>query len=317
MGANIKQLIDPFGRKVKKLRVSLTDKCNLRCHYCMPLDATFMDEAKYLSPAQYFQVIEELCAYGLEEIRLTGGEPLMRKSFPLIAAEFAKLPLRKIGMTTNAILLDRHLETLKKCGINFLNISLDSLDARTFHRITHGDHLPRVLKNIELAKAAGFTIKLNVVAMKGINDHEFVDLIQYAKKLDIEIRFLELMRIGFACGTQKDQFVSAKEIIESLKTRYQLVPRKMSADSTSFNFESTCGARVGFIASESQAFCGNCSRWRLSADGMLRACLMKDDGLSIQRTTAEERDEVYYALLGMKPAVRPLEVLHQMNAIGG
>ncbi|MBC7386536.1 MAG: GTP 3',8-cyclase MoaA [Cryobacterium sp.] len=311
------QLVDAHGRRVRKLRLSLTDKCNLRCHYCMPLDATFMSEAKYLQPAEYFEVVSELCEVGLEELRLTGGEPLMRKSFDEIALLLSRLPLKKIGLTTNAVLLDRHLDVLKQARVEHLNISLDSLDATTFHKVTHGNHLARVLKNIELAKKAGFSVKINVVAMRGVNDHEVFDFAEYARNLDVEVRFLELMRIGHALEKQSSQFISAAELMKNLGTRYQLTREVTSLDSTSFNFRLSNGARIGFIASESKAFCGQCSRWRLSADGIMRACLFKDDGLSIRSTTSGERGALYRTLLGMKPFLRPAEVIHPMNAIGG
>lgn len=313
----MKQLIDPHGRRVRKLRISLTDKCNLRCHYCMPLDATFMDEKKYLDANDYYDVVKELCEYGLEEVRLTGGEPLMRKSFPEIAAKLSQLPLKKIGMTTNAILLDRHLDTLKQNRIMHLNISLDSLNEENFKRITYGNHLKRILKNIEMAKEMGFHIKINAVAMRGINDHELFDFAEYSKQMQIEVRFLEVMRIGHACGPQQDQFIAANEMINRLKERYSLSRLTMQADSTSFNFKLDNGAEIGFIASESQAFCGQCSRWRLSADGMMRACLLKDDGINIKQTDAAARADIYQSLLGMKPFVRPAEVGHMMHQIGG
>ncbi len=313
----MKQLIDEHGRRIRKLRLSLTDKCNLRCHYCMPVDAAFMDESRYLSPEEYHTIVEELCAYGLLELRLTGGEPLMRKSFSEITARLAELPLKKIGLTTNGILLDRHLSELKSHRIDYLNISLDSLDEANFQKITHGDHLKRVLRNIDLAQGMGFKIKINVVAMKGINDHEFTDFAQYSQRTGIEVRFLELMRIGYACEKQADQFISAAEIQDRLKPRYAFTSLGADKDSTSFNFELSGGARIGFIASESQAFCGQCSRWRLSADGIMRACLMKDDGLSVKGKSILERDQVYHSLLGMKPFLRPVEVTHMMNAIGG
>lgn len=313
----MKALIDPHGRRVRKLRISLTDKCNLRCHYCMPLDATFMNESKYLSPHEYHQLVAELCTYGLEELRITGGEPLLRRDFADITSQLAGLPLKKIGITTNGILLDRHLEHLQKNRIHHLNISLDSLNPETFHKITHGHHLERLLKNIEAARKMDFNIKINMVTMRGVNDHEIFAFVDYAKRLKVPVRFLELMRIGVACDKQSEQFISAQEIIESLKTRYSLKPLPVAMDSTSFNYEVDNGAEIGFIASESQAFCGQCSRWRLSADGILRACLLKDEGLSIKGTSLAQRDVIYHTLLGMKPFRRPAEVTHQMNTIGG
>lgn len=283
----------------------------------MPLDATFMDESKYLSPEQYGEIIRELCDFGLEEVRLTGGEPLLRKSFTEIADIMGKLPLRKIGLTTNGILLDKHFETLKRNRIQHLNISLDSLNEETFRKITFGNHLKRVLENIRTAKKEGFEVKVNAVAMRGVNEQEVFRFAEFAREMDVEVRFLELMRIGYACGNQEDQFISARELTALLKTRHVLTPVSKEKDSTSFNYRLETGAEIGFIASESQAFCGNCSRWRLSADGILRACLMKDDGLSIRNTDKTQREQTYQSLLGMKPFLRPVEVTHHMNAIGG
>lgn len=311
------QLIDQYGRRVRKLRVSLTDKCNLRCQYCMPVDAKFMSEDRYLEADQCIEIVRELTNYGLEEIRLTGGEPLVRKGFSEIVSRLSVLPLKKIGMTTNAILLDRNLKTLKDGRVLNLNISLDSLDDLNFHKITRGNHLKRVLRNIELAKSEEFSIKLNVVAMRGVNDHEIFDFIEYSAQTGIEVRFLEVMRIGHAREDQQKQFISAQEMINVLKTRYTLSPIRKESDSTSFNYQLNNGAQVGFIASESKAFCGACSRWRLSADGMLRACLLKDDGVTLKHTSADERALIYQRVLGMKPAMRPVEVSHSMNAIGG
>ncbi|RZA07770.1 MAG: radical SAM protein, partial [Proteobacteria bacterium] len=252
-----------------------------------------------------------------EELRITGGEPLVRKSFEEISGRFAALPLKKIGLTTNAVLLSRYLPVLKRNRVHHLNISLDSLDAETFRKITNGNRLPAVLEGIERAVAEGFHVKINVVAMRGINDHEFPDFVEFSKRLGVEVRFLELMRIGFALRDQASQFISAGEILSSLQPRYTLRRQSREKDSTSFNYVTECGAEVGFIASESQAFCGQCSRWRLSADGILRACLLKDDGLSVRGTTRDERADIYDRVLGMKPFMRPKEVTHQMNGIGG
>mgnify|MGYP001060251783 CR=1 FL=1 len=313
----MKNLVDSHGRRVRKLRLSFTDKCNLRCHYCMPVDSTFMDEEKYLHPSEYEEIVRDLCSYGLEEIRITGGEPLMRKSFKEIVERLSGLPVKKIGLTTNAILLDKYIEILKANRVNHLNISLDSLDPQNFKKITYGNQLERVLKNIRLAKDHELEVKINVVAMKGINDHEIIDFVEYSSELGVEVRFLEVMRIGHACSSQNDQFISAQEIINILKSKYELKRVSKEYDSTSFNYILNNGAQIGFIASESQPFCGSCSRWRLSADGSIKACLLKDDGLSIKGKSSKEREDIYHTLLGMKPFLRPTEVAHQMNVLGG
>lgn len=310
-------LIDDQGRKIRKLRVSLTDKCNLRCHYCMPVNQSFMDEEKYLSVPEMTEIVSELVSFGLEEVRLTGGEPLMRKSFPQIVESLSATGVKKLALTTNGIFLDKHLELLKKHKVFSLNISLDSLNEENFRKITFGNHLQKVLKNIELAVSAGFHVKINTVMMNGVNDHELFDFVEYSRVANVDVRFLELMRIGFACGEQKDQFISAQALISRLKEKMELKHVTSSLDSTSFNYLTSTGARIGFIASESQPFCGQCSRWRLSADGILRACLLKDDGKNIRHLDSSERKSMYQQLLGMKPVMRPTEVSHHMNAIGG
>lgn len=317
MDQNVKELIDPHGRKIRKLRISLTDKCNLRCHYCMPIDSSFMDEKKYLPQDEMIQIIRELTEYGLEEVRLTGGEPLMRRSFSEIINELSKLELKKLSLTTNGILLGKYLENLKTNQVNHLNISLDSLNHTNFHKITNGNFLSLILKNIELAQRLNFSLKINVVLMNGVNDHELFDFVDYAKLSGIEVRFLEVMNIGEARINQKNQFISSSQIIERLKTRYELKHITKESDSTSFNFLVDNIAEIGFIASESNAFCGKCSRWRLSADGIMRACLFKNDGINLKDTTPFERQDSYQSLLGMKPILRPREVHHLMNQIGG
>lgn len=307
-------LVDHFGRKIKKLRISLTDKCNMRCHYCMPLDQAFMNESKYMTPHEISEVVTELQGLGLEEVRLTGGEPFMRKSFPEIVEKLAGLKLKKIAITTNAILLDKYLELLKKHRIFHINVSLDSLNEETFKSITKGNHLQKVLANIRLAVSQGFVVKINTVMMRGINDHEVLDFVKFSEAESVEVRFLELMRIGHAREEQNKQFIPARELVKRIKEEHHLKSIVMPLDSTSYNFVTENGAQVGFIASESEPFCGQCSRWRLSADGILRACLLKDDGRSVR---VSNRAEIYQELLGMKPVFRPTEVAHSMNAIGG
>jgi cyclic pyranopterin phosphate synthase len=276
-----------------------------------------MDEARFLKAREYHEIVSELVSLGVEELRLTGGEPLLRPAFPEIIRGLSQLNLKKIGLTTNGIFLDKYLPLLRENRVHHLNVSLDSLDPDNFERITHGDHLHRVLDNIESARKLGLTVKINAVAMRGVNDHELPAFVEYSRRTGLEVRFLELMKIGHARDAQEKQFIPAKEMIQRLLQRHLLKPVVTSADSTSFNYLLDNDAMIGFIASESQPFCGQCSRWRLSADGILRACLMKDDGLEIRNKNAAERFAVYEQLLGMKPAMRPASVAHQMNGIGG
>jgi len=310
-------LIDQYGRRIRKLRISLTDKCNLRCHYCMPLDTTFISEHRYLSPAGIVEIAKELFGFGLEEIRLTGGEPLLRKGFDDIALGLAEIPFRKRGLTTNGVRLSQHLPILKDAAFNHLNISLDSLREDRFEKITQGKNLKTVIAAIEQASLMGFQVKINAVAMKGVNDDEFFDFVQFAKNNNCEIRFLELMKIGHARSFQERQFISAQEILTLLRERMKLEPVVTTEDSTSFSYLNGQKVKIGFIASETQAFCGTCSRWRLSAEGILRGCLFRDEGLDLKGQSSEQRLVTYSEVLKMKPYSRPESVAHQMNSIGG
>jgi cyclic pyranopterin phosphate synthase len=313
----IDQLIDKYDRPIRKLRLSLTDRCNLRCNYCMPLNATFMKSEQYLSATEYTEIIQELAQLGITSVRLTGGEPFLRADFADILANIAQIEGIELSLTTNGILLTPHLSLLKQQGIKKLNISLDSLQADTFRKITHGQNLGTVLNAIETAVSQGFQVKLNMVLIANQNAHELPAMVAYAKKWGIEVRFLELMQIGYACNLPQDSFISAKTMIECLSQHYQLISIPSPKDSTAFRFRTTCGAQIGFIASESQPFCGHCSRWRLSADGILRACLFKEAGISLKHLTADQRYQVYQQVLGMKPALRSSQVSHAMYSIGG
>ncbi|QEQ01544.1 GTP 3',8-cyclase MoaA [Thermosynechococcus sp. CL-1] len=311
------RLLDNQGRHIRKLRLSVTDRCNLRCTYCMPVDAAFMPPQTYLSPTEYATIVAELVALGIESVRLTGGEPLLRAEFAEIVAALVAVGVPELSLTTNGIRLVPFLPLLEQYGVRRLNISLDSLDPETFAAISHGHHLETVKAAVATAVHQGFQVKLNMVVMAGVNDHELVPMVEYAKGLGIEVRFLELMRIGYACHLGGDRFVSAATMIERLRQHYDLRPVPRPLDSTSFNFETACGGQIGFIASESQPFCGHCSRWRLSADGVLRACLFKEAGVSLRGLSQRERYAAYEQVLGMKPSLRGAEVHHAMHQIGG
>ncbi|MEN9216357.1 MAG: hypothetical protein Q6K90_03410, partial [Gloeomargarita sp. HHBFW_bins_162] len=179
------------------------------------------------------------------------------------------------------------------------------------------DYLSTVLDNISRAVAQGFEVKINTVIMRGINDHELFDFVEYARKLSITVRFLELMRIGYANPLYPKHFISSQECITKLQTRYRLHKVSTACDSTAFYFLVDGEVNVGFIASESQPFCGSCSRWRLSSDGRLFACLFTEEGLSIRHLSPEQRSYIYQQLLDMKPMQRAEKVFHPMYSLGG
>ncbi|MDH3890575.1 MAG: GTP 3',8-cyclase MoaA [candidate division Zixibacteria bacterium] len=310
-------LIDSHGRKVRKLRVSLLEDCNFRCHYCMPLDARFPHRSNRIPPDEIVRLCRILLDYGVEEIRLTGGEPTMRPEFNEIVTRLSELPLKMLALTTNASKLERLLPFLKTTNCKHINISLDSLKEERFNQITHSKHFTRVMRAIEATNDQGFHTKLNVLAMRDVNDDEILDFVDFSERTGIEVRFLELMRIGQARENQISNFIPADDILEIIRGRYQLEVRTASYDSTSINFKTTSGAKIGIIASESKPFCGACSRWRLSSTGKLRPCLMKEEGHDIAYKNDDQLDEVFHKTLKLKPTGRIYEVPQNMNEIGG
>ena len=315
---NTIKLVDPFGRRIRKLRVSLLDACNFRCFYCMPEDAQFMKSSKWLSVAQIQTICRELTQYGLKHIRVTGGEPTLRKEFDEILMGLSSLDIEKLGMTSNGYHLEKKLAFLKGTKCQNINISLDSLKSNKFSKITKRvGSFEKVYSAILKAKEMGFHVKLNTVLMKGINDNEILDFVEFSEKYQIEVRFLEIMKIGQACGSQDDLFVSAHQAIEKIKEQRGLMAEKVEFDSTSINFKTSENGKIGFIASESKPFCNSCSRWRLSPDGFLRACLMSDKGVDLREVPLNEYGEQLSRLLLMKPYQRIDHVSQDMNQIGG
>jgi cyclic pyranopterin phosphate synthase len=310
-------LVDSMGRVMRKLRVSLTDACQYRCFYCMPENPSFTKNADLLSPAEFRAICGELVARGIEELRVTGGEPTVRPEFREILTALSNVGARRLSLTSNGQLLERHLDFLRDVGCDHLNISLDSLDAGRFERITRGGDFRAVMACIERAAASGFRLKVNAVVFRGVNDDELPDFAKWSAVTGIEVRFLEFMKIGPAHGSNFDRFVPADEMIAGLERFFTLVPAPVPADSTSFVFTTPEGARLGFIASESKPFCGSCSRLRLSATGVLRSCLMSERGISLRSVPSSGYAEILPAVLAMKPRGRIDHVDQAMHEIGG
>ena len=310
------RLSDQHGRTIRKLRVALLDACNFRCFYCMPLRAQFMPQDALLSVDRMATICRALVDYGISEIRLTGGEPTMRQEFREVVMQLSALPIQKLAMTTNGLLLGQHLEFLRDTRCVHLNVSLDSLQEDKFHRITRTRAFAQVMNAIERASDFGFHLKINVVLMRGHNDDEIMDFVHFSAATGIEVRFLEVMRIG-QVKDQSRLLVSAAEAIERMESQVGLRPMVMAPDSTSFNFLTDSGAQIGFIASETRPFCGGCSRWRLSANGFLRACLMSKAGVDLRDVDLAMLDETLSRVLRMKPADRIDAIAQDMHQIGG
>lgn len=313
----MKKLVDPHGRHIHKLRISLLDACNFRCLYCMPNNPKFMPSSQWLSRAEILRISSILVDLGIDEIRITGGEPSLRADFLEIVKDLSQLSLKKLAMTTNGLHLDKHLAVLAQTHCRYINVSLDSLDMDNFFAITKSKKFHEVIESILLAKKSGFSLKINVVLMKGINDNEVERFVDFSARHQIEVRFLELMRIGQACMDFEKYFISAGEIIQRLEKRFTLTRESRSIDSTSFNYSLDNQAKIGFIASESRPFCAGCSRLRLSARGELRPCLMKNTGVSLKEKNMEEIEEILLRVMALKPIGRIYDVAQPMNQIGG
>lgn len=312
--------MDKYGREFTKLRLNLLDACNMRCLYCMPENQSFTSLDKTLSAAEIYSITSNLVSAGIKEIRITGGEPLLHPEFKKIVKALSELELEKLSLTTNAVKLDQYLSFLKQTKVTHINISLDSLIKESFEFITKSSYYQKVIDNILLAKAHGFHIKINMVMMKNLNFEEIEDFLTFSAKNNIEVRFLEMMKVGHALKSFDRHFVSAEEAITKLKNNWRLETIKMPKDSTSFNFIATCGslkAQVGFIASESKPFCSDCSRLRLTNKGELRPCMMVNEGPSVIGLSSDDMTFTLNELISHKPNFRIDNNPLTMNEIGG
>ena len=282
---NTTSLIDPFGRRIEYVRLSVTDKCNLRCFYCMPKSFTdFELPEHWLSYDEIERVIKAFTELGVARVRLTGGEPLVRKNIADLAQRLTSLPgLNDLSLSTNATLLSRQASDLQKAGISRINVSLDTLQPEKFKQITGGELQP-VLDGLMAAKKAGFTpIKINVVAMKGINDDEFEDIVQFCLQHDFTLRFIETMPMGATGEDATDHYLDLQIVKQRLTKQFDLIPGVMPGGGPARYMQvRNTNLRIGFITPISQHFCETCNRVRLSVDGTLYLCLGQDDKVELR-----------------------------------
>ena len=270
-------LVDSYGRVHSDLRISVTDRCNIRCFYCMPEEgAQFAPAANLLSFPQITRFAAAALPLGIGKIRLTGGEPILRPKLPDLIASLSQLGgIQDLALTTNGVLLAAHARSLYEAGLRRLNIHLDTLDRERFRAITRRDDLPRVLAGIEAALETGFTVKLNAVAMKGLTDPDVPELVRFGRRHGIAVRFIEFMPLDAQQLWSLDRVLTMDEMKETLTREFgPLLPVRDAdprAPATEFQLED--GFRVGFIASISRPFCANCNRLRLTSDGKMRYCL--------------------------------------------
>ncbi|MBI4636235.1 MAG: GTP 3',8-cyclase MoaA [Candidatus Rokubacteria bacterium] len=280
------RLDDTYGRPLRNLRLSVTDRCNLRCHYCMPEEEyAWLPRAEILHFGEMAALVDVFIELGVDKVRLTGGEPLLRRELPRLVRMLAERPgLRDLAITTNGVLLGEQAPALKEAGLGRVTVSLDTLRPERFTALTRRTGHAQVLEGIAALPRVGFTeTKLDTVVIRGVNDDELADLIEFAKRVPAELRFIEYMDVGGATRWSMDQVVSRREMLAVLERRYgRIEPIVESTSAPADRYRLPDGAVFGIIASTTQPFCAACDRSRLTADGTWYLCLYAPQGVNLR-----------------------------------
>jgi cyclic pyranopterin phosphate synthase len=324
------RLIDPFGRTVEYIRLSVTDRCDLRCFYCLPGDYNdFSEPEEWLSFDEIERVIRAFAALGVRHVRVTGGEPLVRKNLPALVSQLSGIPgVDDLSLSTNAVNLSRQAVALKSAGISRINVSLDSLQPARFKDITKGN-LDKVLSGLLSAKQAGFNpIKINMVIMNGVNDDEVGDMIEFCIEHGFTLRFIETMPVGDTGRGAASYYLSLQDVKKRLAKRYELLPDVMPGGGPA-RYVRVAGTalRIGFITPISQHFCETCNRARLAVDGTLYLCLGQEHKFEFRpllRAGISDSDmqDAVHAAIAMKPErheflEKPQQIVRFMAKTGG
>lgn len=327
---NSNRLTDPFGRRIEYVRLSVTDKCNLRCFYCMPKGfRDFEQPEHWLTLDEIERVIKAFTELGVARVRLTGGEPLVRKNIIDLSQKLTALPgLNDLSLSTNAVLLEQNAEALQTAGISRINVSLDTLQPERFRQITGGELQP-VIDGLMAARAVGLApIKINMVAMKGINDDEFEDMVAFCLEHGFTLRFIETMPMGSTADDATDHYLDLQVVKQQLATRYQLIPGVMPGGGPARYVQiKNTDLRIGFITPISQHFCETCNRVRLSVDGTLYLCLGQDNKMALRPLlrkgiSDQELKQAIIQAIALKPMKhefmeKPQQVVRLMSMTGG
>jgi cyclic pyranopterin phosphate synthase len=325
------RLIDPFNRTIEYVRLSVTDRCDLRCVYCLPEDyRDFSEPEEWLTFGEIERTIRAFTELGVRRVRLTGGEPLTRHHLPDLAARLHALPrLEDLSLSTNAVQLKKHALPLFQSGVQRINVSLDSLKPERFSAITRGGKLNKVLDGLAAARQAGMRpIKINMVVMKDVNDGEVEDMVQFCIEQDFTLRLIETMPMGDTGRSASNHYMSLEDVRRRLAERFDLVPTVMPGGGPA-RYVSVAGTnlRIGFITPISQHFCAGCNRVRLSADGALYLCLGQEDKVELrpllrQGIGDEELKNAIRMAIGHKPEKhdfreQPQKIVRFMSLTGG
>ncbi|WHY87735.1 GTP 3',8-cyclase MoaA [Neobacillus novalis] len=282
---------DKLNRPLRDLRISVIDRCNFRCQYCMPADQfgpdfEFLPRSALLTYEEIERLAKIFVSIGVEKIRLTGGEPLLRKDMPILVKKLSAIEgLSDIGLTTNGVLLPKLAKDLKEAGLKRVNVSLDTLNDDLFGKINgRGVGTGPVLKGIDAAKQAGLGVKINMVVKKGLNDSEIIPMAEYCKNHGLELRYIEFMDVGSTNGWKMDDVITKKQIYHLLKERFELEPVDPAyyGEVAKLYRYKDVDVNVGFITSVSESFCTSCTRSRLSANGQIFTCLFNGNGHDIR-----------------------------------
>ena len=294
------ELVDKLHRPLRDLRISVTDKCNFRCRYCMPAEVfgagyKFLPREEILRFGEIETLARMLVGIGVEKLRITGGEPLLRRDLPVLIEKLNVIDgVRDMAMTTNGVLLARHAEAVKAAGLRRVTVSLDALDAEIFGAMNGVGAKPeKVLEGIDAALAVGLGVKINAVVKKGVNEQEVYSLVELAMEKNIPVRFIEYMDTGNTNKWKLDEVVPSAHLLKGLEKELPLKPippRFVGETAVRYGLEGNEGFEVGFISSVSEPFCGGCNRMRLSAEGKLFACLFAATGLDVKELLRNGRE---------------------------
>lgn len=285
-------MVDRLGRPLSNLRLSVTDRCNLRCQYCMPEpDYVWLPREDLLHLDELERLVDAFLACGVDKVRLTGGEPLLRRTLPeLVARLAAKRRIRDLALTTNALLLAARAEELRRAGLHRVTVSLDTLRRDRFRALTRQDALDEVLAGIRAARSVFGALKLDMVVIRGLNDDELTSVLEYARENDAELRYIEYMDVGGATHWSPDKVVTRREILQRLQEAFgpiESVVEETSAPADRFHLRD--GTVFGIISSTTEPFCRTCDRSRVTADGMWYLCLYASTGVDLRRPVRDGR----------------------------